>query len=246
MNNKEIRFMVIDDEPIAHRIIEEYCTNLPHFKLVNHSYNALEAMQFLATDSVDLMFLDINMPKLSGFDFLKTLTVKPQVIVTTAYQEFALEGFELNVSDYLLKPFSFERFLKAVNKIHPKNKLPVGEYRTTSNSQDKTNALEQRIFIKGDKARHQIALNDILYIEACGNYCLVYSSDSKIVTHQKISQFEKELPPCLFMRVHKSFIIAKNKVNCVSSSQLEISDETIPIGQTYKKMITEFINKTRE
>ena len=92
MNNKDILFMIVDDEPIAHRIIEEYCTNLPHFKLVNHSYNALEAMQFLATNSVDLMFLDINMPKLSGFDFLKTLTVKPKVIVTTAYEEFALEA----------------------------------------------------------------------------------------------------------------------------------------------------------
>jgi len=241
MNNLEIRFMIIDDEPIAHRIIEEYCTNLPHFKLVNHSYNALEAMQFLATNSVDLMFLDINMPKISGFDFLKTLTIKPQVIVTTAYQEFALEGFELNVSDYLLKPFSFERFLKAANKITTENKLALTEHQTVSNSSNKVDDLNQRIFIKGDKAHHQIALNDILYIEACGNYCLVYCRDSKIVTHQKISQFEKELPQSLFMRVHKSFIVAKNKVNCVSSTQLEIADATIPIGQTYKKIVIEFI-----
>jgi len=241
MNNQEICFMVIDDEPIAHRIIEEYCTNLPHFKLVNHSYNALEAMQFLATNSVDLMFLDINMPKLSGFDFLKTLTIKPQVIVTTAYQEFALEGFELNVSDYLLKPFSFERFLKAANKITAESKLPVGEHQTVTDSPDNIDALNQRIFIKGDKAHHQIALNDILYIEACGNYCLVYCRDGKIVTHEKISQFENDLPPSLFMRVHKSFIVAKNKINSVSSAQLKIYEAKIPIGQTYKKAITEFI-----
>jgi DNA-binding LytR/AlgR family response regulator len=241
MNNKDIRFMIIDDEPIAHRIIEEYCTNLPHFKLVNHSYNALEAIKFLANNSVDLMFLDINMPKLSGFDFLKTLTIKPQVIVTTAYQEFALEGFELNVSDYLLKPFSFERFLTAANKITTESKLPLSEQQTVSNSPDNIDALNQRIFIKGDKAHHQIALNDILYIEACGNYCLVYCSDGKIVTHQKISQFEKDLPERLFMRVHKSFIVAKNKVNCVSSTQLEIADANIPIGQTYKKIVIEFI-----
>ena len=241
MNNLEIRFMIIDDEPIAHRIIEEYCTNLPHFKLVNHSYNALEAMQFLATNSVDLMFLDINMPKISGFDFLQTLTIKPQVIVTTAYQEFALEGFELNVSDYLLKPFSFERFLKAANKITTENKLALTEHQTVSNSSNKVDDLNQRIFIKGDKAHHQIALNDILYIEACGNYCLVYCRDSKIVTHQKISQFEKELPQSLFMRVHKSFIVAKNKINSVSSAQLEISESIIPIGQTYKKLVIEFI-----
>jgi DNA-binding LytR/AlgR family response regulator len=198
-------------------------------------------MQFLATNSVDLMFLDINMPKLSGFDFLKTLTIKPQVIVTTAYQEFALEGFELNVSDYLLKPFSFERFLKAANKITTESKLALTEHQTVSNDSGKVGDLNQRIFIKGDKAHHQIALNDILYIEACGNYCLVYCRDGKIVTHQKISQFEKELPQSLFMRVHKSFIVAKNKVNSVSSAQLEIADASIPIGQTYKKIVTEFI-----
>jgi DNA-binding LytR/AlgR family response regulator len=241
MNNQEIRFMIIDDEPIAHRIIEEYCTNLPHFKLVNHSYNALEAMQFLATNSVDLMFLDINMPKLSGFDFLKTLTIKPQVIVTTAYDEFAIEGFELNVSDYLLKPFSFERFLKAANKITTESKLSLKDHQTISNDSSNADVLNQRIFIKGDKAHHQISLNDILYIEACGNYCLVYCRDGKVITHQKISQFEKDLPQSLFMRVHKSFIVAKNKVKCVSASQLDIAEAKIPIGQTYKKIIIEFI-----
>jgi len=241
MNNKDILFMIVDDEPIAHRIIEEYCTNLPHFKLVNHSYNALEAMQFLATNSVDLMFLDINMPKLSGFDFLKTLTVKPKVIVTTAYEEFALEGFELNVSDYLLKPFSFERFLKAVNKITSENNIHLTERQTVSYIPSNVEDQNQRIFIKGDKAHHQISLNDILYIEACGNYCLVYCRNSKIVTHQKISQFENELPQNLFMRVHKSFIVAKNKINSVSSGQIEVADSTIPIGQTYKKTLMEFI-----
>jgi DNA-binding LytR/AlgR family response regulator len=241
MNNKDIRFMIVDDEPIAHRIIEEYSTNLPHLKLVNHSYNALEAMQFLATNSVDLMFLDINMPKLSGFDFLKTLTVKPKVIVTTAYEEFALEGFELNVSDYLLKPFSFERFLKAVNKVTSENNIHLAEHHTISNIPNIVEDQNQRIFIKGDKAHHQISLNDILYIEACGNYCLVFCSDGKIVTHQKISQFENELPQNLFMRVHKSFIVAKNKINSVSSGQIEVADSTIPIGQTYKKILMEFI-----
>jgi DNA-binding LytR/AlgR family response regulator len=241
MINKDIRFMIIDDEPIAHRIIEEYCTSLPHFKLVNHSYSALEAMPFLATNHVDLMFLDINMPKLNGFDFLKTLTIKPQVIVTTAYQEFALEGFELNVTDYLLKPFSFERFLKAANKITSNQNHHSNEHQTVSNTLYKVENKDQRIFIKGDKAHHQVALHDILYIEACGNYCLVYCSDCKIVTHQKISQFENDLPKNLFMRVHKSFIVAKNKVKCVSAGQLQVIDSDIPIGQTYKHIIMEFI-----
>ena len=247
MNNKDIRFMIIDDEPIAHRIIEEYCSALPHLKLVNHSYNALEAMQFLATNSIDLMFLDLNMPKLKGFDFLKTLTIKPQVIVTTAYQEFALEGFELTVCDYLLKPFSFERFLKAVNKTTSELNMRLREHQIVQTSDDNVDHLsqisqiKQRIFIKGDKTHHQVALNNIQYIEACGNYCFVYCSDGKIITHQKISQFENELPKSLFMRVHKSFIVAKNKINSVSTGQLEIADSTIPIGQTYKSKISEFI-----
>jgi DNA-binding LytR/AlgR family response regulator len=242
MNNKNIRFMIIDDEPIAHRIIEEYCTSLPHLKLVNHSYNALEAIQFLATNSVDLMFLDINMPKLKGFDFLKTLTIKPNVIVTTAYEEFALEGFELNVSDYLLKPFSFERFLKAVNKITSEPNTHFPEQQGGQTATETVDYTEQRIFIKGDKTHRQVALNEIQYIEACGNYCFVYCSDDKIMTHQKISQFENDLPKILFMRVHKSFIVAKNKINSVSSGQLEIADSKIPIGQTYKRKMTEFIN----
>ncbi len=233
--------MIIDDEPIAHRIIEEYCNGLPHLQLVNHSYNALEAMQFLATNKVDLMFLDINMPKLKGFDFLKTLTIKPQVIVTTAYEEFALEGFELNVSDYLLKPFSLARFLIAVNKVTDKDNVHFKEQQTVQTTADYGEQQNQRIFIKGDKAHHQVALNDIQYIEACGNYCLVYCRESKIITHQKISQFENDLPNDLFMRVHKSFIVAKNKINCIRAGQLVIADSTIPIGQTYKSKITELI-----
>jgi len=248
MNNKEIRYMIIDDEPIAHRIIEEYCNALPHLRLVNHSYNALEAMQYIATNSIDLMFLDINMPKLTGFDFLKTLSIKPQVIVTTAYQEFALEGFELNVCDYLLKPFSFERFLKAVNKITVEQNKGLAEQQGALNdlnnvgSEDQNLSQIQRIFIKGDKTHHQVALTDILYIEACGNYCLVFCHDGKIVTHQKISQFEKDLPQDLFMRVHKSFIVAKNKINSVSATQIKIASVDIPIGQTYKSKIVALIN----
>jgi DNA-binding LytR/AlgR family response regulator len=140
-----------------------------------------------------------------------------------------------------LKPFSFERFLKAANIITTESKLPLKDHQAISNDSSNTDNLHQRIFIKGDKAHHQISLNDILYIEACGNYCLVYCRDGKIVTHQKISLFEKDLPQSLFMRVHKSFIVAKNKVNSVSSAQLDIANSKIPIGQTYKKIVIEFI-----
>lgn len=242
MNEKKIRFMIVDDEPIAHRIIEEYCSGLPHLELVNHSYNAMEAMQFLSTEHVDLMFLDINMPKLRGFDFLKTLVVRPQVIVTTAYQEFALEGFELNVCDYLLKPFPFDRFLTAVNKATSELTQQANQPNHEHNETTQNMSSNERIFIKGDKAHHQIALNNIKYIEACGNYCLVYCDDKKLITHQKISQFESELPISMFMRVHKSFIVAKDKIDSVTKAQINIGKSEIPIGQTYRQKITQLIS----
>jgi len=233
--------MIIDDEPIAHRIIQEYCNVLPHLKLVNQSYNAFEAMQFLASNSVDLMFLDINMPKLTGFDFLKTLVIKPQVIVTTAYQEYALEGFELNVCDYLLKPYSLERFLKAVNQATLQLSLSQPKDLTPLVSNEPLESVNQTIFIKSEKMHHQLALVDIIYIEACGNYCFVFHQQGKIITLSKISQFEKDLPQHLFLRVHKSFIIAKKKISSISSSQLNIGETTIPIGLTYKSKVDALI-----
>jgi len=237
MNEQIISYLVVDDEPIAHRIIEDYCAAIPHLALAKHCYNALEAMQYLSANKVDLMFLDLNMPKLKGFDFLRTLTTKPKVIVTTAYQDFALEGYELDVSDYLLKPFSFERFLKAVNKATEASTNEVVNIDTTiSNTR-----LEQRIFIKGDKAQHQIFLKDINYIEACGNYCLVYLNDKKTITHQKISQFEQELPTENFIRIHKSYIVAKDKIESIAAGKIIIDNKELPVGQTFKNSVNELI-----
>ena len=246
MDPSHIRYMIIDDEPIAHRIIEDYCSNLEHLALVSNCYNAIEAMQYLAANQVDLMFLDINMPKLKGFEFLKTLNNPPKVIVTTAYQEYAVEGFELNVCDYLLKPFSFERFLTAVNKV-------TGQINMAENSANKdkpsepvnSNAniqkSEQRIFIKGDKKHHQIRLDDIYYIEACGNYCQVFLKESKIITHQKISTFVDDLPSERFMRVHKSYLVAVDKISSISASVIQIGEIQVPIGQTYKQQVVRLI-----
>ncbi len=245
MNNSIMRYMVIDDEPIAHRIIEDYCNGLPHLLLVNHSHDALAAMQFLATNTVDIIFLDLNMPKLKGFDFLRTLQTKPQIIVTTAYQEFALEGFELNVCDYLLKPFSFERFLKAVSKAS--SNINLTKIKDEPNSGQKfvsqsAEPKQQRIFVKGDKVQHQVNIADINYIEACGNYCLLFFLDKKIITHQKISQFETDLPETHFIRVHKSYIVAKDKIESVTASHINMIGKVIPIGQTYKSIVTNLFN----
>ncbi|MDN5201013.1 LytTR family DNA-binding domain-containing protein [Fulvivirgaceae bacterium BMA10] len=226
----KIKYIIVDDEPIAHRIIEGYCNDLPHLELQEHCYDALQAMQFLNNHRVDLMFLDINMPKLKGFDFLKTLSYPPKVIVTTAYKEFALEGYELNVCDYLLKPFSFERFVKAVNKA-------VSTTQTASIApahKESTNTEKRRFFVKGDKKYHQVDLNDILFIEAFGNYAKLFLRDEMIITHEKISSYEELLPAGQFIRVHKSFMIAVDKINLVEGNRIIIQDHTIPIGQMYK------------
>ena len=232
-----LKYIIIDDEPLAHEIIEEFCSMLPHVQLEKNCYNAMEAMQFLNENRIDFMFLDINMPKLRGLDFLKTLTNPPKAIITTAYKEHALEGFELNVVDYILKPFSFDRLVKAVNKISdaqtPKNNIKEIS-NTTNNS--------TRFFVKGNKKHHQIDLNDLLYIEAYGNYTKLFLNDEMIVSHEKISSLEEFLPESNFIRTHKSFIVAKNKINQIEGNRILINKHIIPIGQTYKSIVNKLYN----
>lgn len=227
-----IYYVIVDDEPIAHRIIEKYCNDLPHLEKKGNCYNAFEAMQFLNENKVNLLFLDINMPKLSGFDFLKTIQNPPKIIVTTAYKEFALEGYELNISDYLLKPFSFERFVKAVNKTFMN--LNLAEENTTKNIIEDAKTASKSFFLKSDKKHHQVHLDSILFIQAYGHYTKVYLEKEMILSHEKISSFEVFLPKNEFIRTHKSFIVAKTKINQIEGNRILIKDHKIPVGQTYK------------
>jgi DNA-binding LytR/AlgR family response regulator len=228
-------YAIIDDEPIAHRIIERYFENLPHLIKSGNCYNAFEAMQLLNQQQIDLIFLDINMPKLSGFDFLKTLINPPKIVVTTAYAEFALEGYELNISDYLLKPFSFERFVKAINKTIA-NETFVQKVSTP------IEPVNENLFIKGDKKIHQININDILFIEAYGNYTKFYFENNMILSHEKISKLETILPQDKFLRVHKSFIISISKIETIVGNRILMLDHKIPIGQTYKKQVNNLLS----
>ena len=232
-----LKYIIIDDEPLAHEIIEEFCSMLPHLQLEKNCYNAMEAMQYLNENKVDFMFLDINMPKLRGLDFLKTLTNPPKTIITTAYKEYALEGFELNVVDYILKPFSFDRLVKAVNKVSE-----VQTAKTIIKEVSNTADTSSRFFIKGDKKHHQIDLNDLLYIEAYGNYTKLFLKDEMIVSHEKISNFEELLPSNNFLRVHKSFIVAVDKIKFIEGNRIHIEAHKIPIGQTYKSSIGKLYN----
>ena len=234
-----MNYVIIDDEPIAHRILENYCNELSFLHKVGNAYNILEASEIIIKQKVDLIFLDIQMPKITGFEFLKSLAQPPKVIVTTAYKEFALEGYELNVVDYLLKPFSLSRFLKAVNKVNENNKINSAVSETVSEVKNGS------VFLKGDKAHHQIQIKDILFVEAYGNYVKVYSKEKMIVIHEKISTLETILSKHNVLRVHKSFLVTIEHITSIQGNRIHIQDYKIPIGQTYKNSINELINNTK-
>ncbi|WP_026232313.1 LytR/AlgR family response regulator transcription factor [Neolewinella persica] len=232
-----ITYLIIDDEHMAHNIIQGYCDLLPNLERSGNAYDAIEAMQHLQAHDVDLIFLDLNMPKLRGFDFLKTLTHPPKVIVTTAYREFALEGFELNVVDYLLKPFGFDRFLKAMNKVISPTKT---ERRTDLAAT--TRPASDRIFLRGDKKYVQVAVDDILLLEAAGNYTKVITTDATIVTRDKISNLLSFLPPDDFLQVHKSFAVAIPHIISIEGNRISISTHLVPIGKMYKAEVNQLLS----
>lgn len=224
-----IRYIIVDDEHIAHDIIKKYCNVLPNFTLVKHCYDAIEAIECLQKHEVDLIFLDLNMPELTGFEFLRTLTNPPKVIVTTAYKEHALEGYELNIVDYLLKPFSLERFIKAINKVVTKKEA------TTTTLPIKQE--EESLFLRSSKKIIQLKINSILFIESVGNYVKIVTKDKEIQIREKISNINDLLPSNEFFRVHKSFIVAKIHINEIEGNRIKINDYTIPIGKVYKANI---------
>jgi DNA-binding LytR/AlgR family response regulator len=218
---------IIEDEPLAQNVLKKYIDEHPALELAGIFSDPLEAQSFLAQQDIRLLFLDINLPKLSGINFLKTIPHPPLVILTTAYPEFAVQGFELDVIDYLLKPFPFERFLKAVNKAWEKlNRMKNEE---TSSS---------FIFIKADKKVYKIDLDNILYIEATGDYLKIYTAENEYVTHSTLKNFLDELPPSLFLQVHKSFVIAKSKIFFIEGNYIRIADKDIPIGASYKEEVS--------
>lgn len=225
-----IHYLIIDDEPLAHDLIRNFCDRLPHLKLDKQCFDALEALEFLSNNEVDLIFLDLNMPKLKGFEFLRTLQNPPKVIVTTAYKEHALEGFELAIEDYLVKPFGFERFLKAVNKATKES---------TNRSLDslENEATKDHFFAKGEKKYHRIDLKSLLYIEAYGNYSKLFLKSGMLIVHEKISELESLLANDKFLRSHRSFIVALDKIESIQGNLISIKDHEIPIGQTYASLV---------
>jgi len=208
------KYIIVDDEKMPHQIIKNYCDLLPNMLLMKNCYDAIEAMDYLNEHSVDLMFLDLNMPKLKGFDFLRTLQNPPQVIVTTAHKEFALESYDLNVVDYLLKPFSFERFLKAINKAFASK---ANNASALPSDDSNNNALEKSIFLNSNNKYFQVKLADILYVEASGNYCKIVLQNETMTLREKLSSVLEMLPQEYFFQVHRSFIVAAHHIKVIDN-----------------------------
>jgi DNA-binding LytR/AlgR family response regulator len=246
--------VIIDDEPLARKVVKNYCGNLPFINIQKECKSALEAIDFLNDHEVDLIFLDINMPKLKGLDFLRTLHNPPLIIITTAYQEFAIESFELNVIDYLLKPFSFERFLKAVNKAQTQKKLmhsaklgdsqdSVSNQQVNEKSAAPSSHVDESIFIKSDKKTHQVLLSEILYLESYGSYVKVHLQNETIVTLERLTNFEHSLPTHQFIRVHRSYIVAIKKIQTIEGNQVKINGNMLPVGSVYKHNLMDVIKQ---
>ncbi len=220
-----LKCLIVDDEPIAQNIVKGFIADTPNLETVGICDNAMEALKLLQEYSIDVLFLDIEMPKITGLSFLKTLPQPPATIITTAYREFALDGFELNVVDYLLKPFSFERFLKAINKIHNTriDKLSVVS---------KTKTYE---YFKIDRKNIKVNYDDIFFIQGLSNYVKIYLKDKHLVVYHKLMDLEKLLPQEQFLRIHKSYIIAIDKIKAYGNDYIEILDHQLSIGNTYKE-----------
>lgn len=246
----KINCLLVDDEPLALDVLASYCRRVEGLEVVDRCTNPLQAFDLLQTQHIDLLFLDIQMPRLNGFEFLETLQHPPKVIFTTAYREYAIEAFEVDAVDYLIKPISFSRFLKAVSKafqllqastdpvaLRQQTPQPVS---TAPEEPVHLDAMEF-IFVKADKKMVKVFLKDILYIESLKDYVIIHTPDRRVVTKQKISYLEQKLPEERFLRIHRSFLIAVDKIEAFTTSSVEIKGKELPIGRSYKSEVNKVL-----
>jgi DNA-binding LytR/AlgR family response regulator len=239
----KIRCLVIDDEYMARLLLENYIQKLPQLELVSLCEDAIEALNMIKKEKIDVVFLDIQMPNLTGLEFLHTLQQKPIVIFTTAYSEYALEGFRLDAVDYLLKPFSFERFVQAVNKASHYLSFQHNNNNQTATSIPVAEIKEPRqLFVKSDGKLIKVRFDEIMYIEGLKEYVSIYTPDSRIITLQSLRNLETLLPQSKFLRIHKSYIIALDKIQAVIGNQVEIHKKLIPIGASYKEILMNILH----
>lgn len=226
--------LVIDDEPLACDLIRRHIEKLENFEIVAECGNAMKALHELRNQSVDLMFMDIQMPQITGIEFLKTLKNPPKVIITTAYREYALDGFELDIVDYLLKPITFERFLKSINKYY---QISQEEIQNVTSALTSLPTEEAFIYVKENKKVIKLHLNEILYVEGLSEYVQIYTERKKIITKTSMTNMQEKLPEASFMRIHKSFIVSMAKIEAFTSHSIDVPGKELPIGRSYKKSV---------
>ncbi|MBW1655082.1 LytR/AlgR family response regulator transcription factor [Flavobacterium quisquiliarum] len=224
----KIKCVLIDDEPLAIKVLQNYFTNFTDFEVIATFNNSLEALDFINSTPVDAVFLDINMPMMTGFELISLIESKTKVIITTAFREFAAESYDLDVLDYLVKPIPLPRFIKCINKI-------TTEYNLKNNIKVETAKGDSHIFIKVDKKMMKINIEEILFVEGMKEYIKVVTPDKTYITHKSLTSLSEELPADRFLRIHKSYVIALNKVKSIEGNRVQIQSYNIPIGRNYSK-----------
>lgn len=224
----KIKCVLIDDEPLAIKVLQNYFNNFTDFEVIGTFNNSLEALDFINSTSVDAVFLDINMPMMTGFELISLIENKTKVIITTAFREFAAESYDLDVLDYLVKPIPLPRFIKCINKI-------TTEFNLKNNIKIDVAKGDSHIFIKVDKKMMKINIEEILFIEGMKEYIKVVTPDKTYITHKSLTSLSEELPADRFLRIHKSYVIALNKVKSIEGNRIQILSYTIPIGRNYSK-----------
>lgn len=227
---ERIRCLIVEDEPLAAEVLADYIAEVPHLELVTTCEDAIYASSVLKRESIDLLFLDIHLPKLKGLDFLKMLSHPPQVILTTAYHQYALEAFEYDVIDYLLKPIEFERFLQAVHKVKLEKILEV------SGGKEKQEEDAFRFF-RVNKRNIKVKLKDIIFVESLKEYVRIYTEERTIITKFQIGELQRSLEEPNLLRIHRSFLVAKSKISAYSATEVEVAGKSLPIGRTYREEV---------
>ncbi len=226
----EIKCIIIEDEPLAVKVLADYISQIPFLELQGTFKDAILATDYLRQNNTNLIFLDIHLPKLKGMAFLKTLTQAPAVIITTAYHQYAVEGFDLNVTDYLLKPFAFERFLIAVNK--------VKTMQSTKQELNKNEQAKDFIFLSAERKKVKILFSEIVYIESQREYIKIVTIKKEYVSKLSTHEIEAVLPASLFKRIHRSFIVSLNKIESYTADTVEVSGITLPVGRSFRDIIS--------
>ncbi|WP_109832631.1 LytR/AlgR family response regulator transcription factor [Reichenbachiella versicolor] len=232
-----IRCLLVDDEPPAIELLKKHISLIEDLEVVDTSPNAIKALNVLRTKSVDLIFLDIQMPKLTGLEFLKTLKHPPSVILTTAYRDYALESYEFDVIDYLLKPISFDRFLHSVEKYHQR----LNKYQ--QESADNPSPHRSHIFLNINKKHYRIEIDQILFVESLKDYVRIHFEDSNLLLKTSLASFLDMLPVDDFVRIHRSYAVSRSKVSVIGSSFVEIQDRRLPIGSSYRASVQKDITR---